>query len=112
MKKLRVLSIGAGAIGTYIGGSLALQGHEVAFLERPEVVNELKGRGLRLRKDEGESTDQLGPDEVLFVNSMDEALSAGAYDIALYALKSFDTPTFISNLQPTTNNQKSIPPFL
>ncbi|MCH7663763.1 MAG: 2-dehydropantoate 2-reductase, partial [Chloroflexi bacterium] len=29
---LRVLSIGAGAIGTYIGGSLALHGHQVTFL--------------------------------------------------------------------------------
>jgi 2-dehydropantoate 2-reductase len=31
---LRVLSFGAGAIGTYIGGSLALDGHAVTFLDR------------------------------------------------------------------------------
>ena len=39
---LQVLSIGAGAIGTYIGGSLALQGHDVAFLERPNIADELR----------------------------------------------------------------------
>ena len=39
---LRVLSFGAGAIGTYIGGSLALQGHPVVFLEKPEIVARLR----------------------------------------------------------------------
>ncbi|MCJ7724115.1 MAG: response regulator, partial [Anaerolineales bacterium] len=44
---LRILSFGAGAIGTYIGGSLALSGHKVIFLERPDVVLlDLKMPGL------------------------------------------------------------------
>ena len=30
---MRVLVFGAGAIGTYIGGSLALSGEEVVFLD-------------------------------------------------------------------------------
>ena len=46
--KLNVLTFGAGAIGTYIGGSLALAGHQVVFLERPAKVDELRARGLRL----------------------------------------------------------------
>jgi ketopantoate reductase len=29
--KMKVLSFGAGAIGTYIGGSLALAGHQLVF---------------------------------------------------------------------------------
>ena len=45
---LRLLSIGAGAIGTYIGGSLALGGHQVVFVERPDVAERLRARGLRL----------------------------------------------------------------
>ena len=48
IKPLRILSIGAGAIGTYIGGSLSLQGHEVVFLERPHVADSLKQRKIRL----------------------------------------------------------------
>jgi 2-dehydropantoate 2-reductase len=46
--KLKVLSFGAGAIGTYIGGSLALAGHQVVFVEHPSIVDELRERGLRL----------------------------------------------------------------
>ena len=43
-----MLAFGAGAIGTYIGGSLALAGHQVVFVEQPKVVDELRERGLRL----------------------------------------------------------------
>ena len=39
----------AGAIGTYIGGSLALDGHAVTFLERPAIVADLSQRGLDLK---------------------------------------------------------------
>ncbi|HET9912431.1 MAG TPA: 2-dehydropantoate 2-reductase N-terminal domain-containing protein, partial [Anaerolineales bacterium] len=46
--KMKVLSFGAGAIGTYIGGSLALAGHQLVFVEQPKVVVELRQRGLRL----------------------------------------------------------------
>jgi ketopantoate reductase len=39
---------GAGAIGTYFGGSLALAGTQVVFVEQQKVVDELRERGLRL----------------------------------------------------------------
>jgi 2-dehydropantoate 2-reductase len=46
--KLKVLTFGAGAIGTYIGGSLALAGHAVVFVEQQKVADELRQRGMRL----------------------------------------------------------------
>ncbi|MDP2777323.1 MAG: 2-dehydropantoate 2-reductase N-terminal domain-containing protein, partial [Anaerolineales bacterium] len=46
--RLSVLVFGAGAIGTYFGGSLALAGHNVVFVEQPKMVSELRERGLRL----------------------------------------------------------------
>jgi 2-dehydropantoate 2-reductase len=119
MKTLRVLSIGAGAIGTYIGGSLALQGHELVFIERLEVVRVLKSQGLRItigeagvQKGEQPSSSNLQPNDFAIVNSIEEALNLGNYDIALFALKSYDTPIFISNLQSSISNLQSLPPFL
>ncbi len=119
MKQLRVLSIGAGAIGTYIGGSLALQGHELVFVERPEVVRILKSQGLRItkgkagvQKGEQPSSFNIHPDGFKIVNSIDEALTLGNYDIALFALKSYDTPIFISNIKSSNFNLQSLPPFL
>ncbi len=48
LKPISVLIFGAGAIGTYVGGSLALAGHRVVFIEQPSVAAELRERGLRL----------------------------------------------------------------
>jgi threonine dehydrogenase-like Zn-dependent dehydrogenase len=39
---LRFLVFGAGALGAYVGGSLALAGFTVVFLVRPEVVDALR----------------------------------------------------------------------
>jgi 2-dehydropantoate 2-reductase len=102
---LRLLSIGAGAIGTYIGGSLALGGHRVVFVERPEVAEAVRSGGLRLDI-QGAKKHLSDP---LVVDSIDQALAVQAHDVALFALKSFDTPTFLASL---TVPKEALPPFL
>lgn len=94
--KLKVLSIGAGAIGTYIGGSLALHGHEVVFLERPETAHELRNRKIHL--DIHGVEHQISDPTV--VGSLDEAIMAGRYDMALFALKSFDAQAALNSFVP------------
>lgn len=96
MNQLNILSIGAGAIGTYIGGSLALQGHKLSFVERPGAATELAKRGLHLALGDQEHT--ISNPEVF--DSLAQALNAHAYDLALFALKSFDTARFIQSIQP------------
>ena len=61
MEKLNFLTFGAGAIGTYIGGSLALAGHQVTFLEQPKVAGELAQRGLRLELQNAENSSFVIP---------------------------------------------------
>ncbi|MBE9524607.1 MAG: 2-dehydropantoate 2-reductase [Chloroflexi bacterium] len=104
MKKLSILSIGAGAIGTYVGGSLALNGHEVVFLERPEIAEDLKTRGLKLLLDDQEHHIPLPQ----MVTNLDQVLASHKFDLALFALKSFDTPLFLSSLTHLQN----LPPIL
>jgi len=103
--RLRVLSIGAGAIGTYIGGSLALDGHEVVFVERPQIAAELAARGLRLTLDGQEH--RIPEPQV--VPSLEDALRLGDFDVALFALKSYDTPAFLAALRVPPED---LPPFL
>ena len=112
--KLKILTLGAGAIGTYIGGSLALAGYPVVFVEQPRVVDELRSRGLRLdltadqrRKTRDAST--LAPSSIVIVSSLDEALRYGPFDLALFALKSFDTETALEAMQPFA---EKLPPLL
>ncbi|MDZ4159340.1 MAG: 2-dehydropantoate 2-reductase [Anaerolineaceae bacterium] len=102
---LHVLCFGVGAIGTYIGGSLALAGHWVVFVERPEIADEVRQRGLRLRI-RGE---ELVIEQPEVLNSIGEALERSPFDVAILAIKSFDTPQFIESLKPYRD---SIPPVL
>ena len=46
--EMKFLVLGAGAIGTYIGGSLVLAGYPVVFVEQPKMAEELRAKGLRL----------------------------------------------------------------
>jgi 2-dehydropantoate 2-reductase len=102
---MRFLTIGAGAIGTYIGGSLALKGEDVVFLERPDVVAEIRSRGLTLSLEDGE---HHIPNPKL-VTDWEQILALEPFDVTIYALKSYHTPAFIQALPP---NRNSLPPFL
>ncbi len=70
--RLRFLVFGAGAIGSYIGGSLALQDQQVVFLEKPEMADRLAAHGLRLMI-AGMDKSILHP---LLAGSLPEALSS------------------------------------
>src|SRR6185503_11955011 len=112
--KLNVLVFGAGAIGTYIGGSLVLAGHEVVFVEQPRVVEELRERGLRLdltldgRRKTNEAS-RIEPASFRIVSSLDDALRYGPFDVALFALKSFDTEAALEGIKPYADK---MPPIL
>ena len=112
--KIKVLSFGAGAIGTYIGGSLALAGHQVVFVEQQKVVDELREKGMRLdltldsrRKTKDASL--LDSSAFVIVSSLEEALRYGPFDLALFALKSFDTQAMLEGIIPFADK---MPPIL
>lgn len=112
--RLKVLTFGAGAIGTYIGGSLALAGHPVVFVEQPKVVEELRSRGMRLdlTLDERRKTKDaslLDSSAFVIVPSLEEALRYGPFDLALFALKSFDTSAALEGIKPLADK---MPPIL
>jgi len=112
--KLKILSFGAGAIGTYIGGSLALAGHEVVFVEQPGVAENLKKSGLTLdlridkRRGERNVFNIMSP-QVAFETSLESALSRGPFDVSLFALKSFDTAPALEGMK---NFASQTPPVL
>ena len=102
---MRFLVFGAGAIGTYVGGSLALQDNAVVFLERPDVGVELRQRGLRLKLD-GQERRIENPHVSI---SLEEAFAGGPFDAAVFALKSYDTQ---AALQTLAFYKESLPPML
>jgi 2-dehydropantoate 2-reductase len=107
---LQILVFGAGAIGTYIGGSLAHAGHHAVFIERPSVAESLRQNGMRIEKlarGGGKTTIILPPSACGVAGSLADALALGPFDVALYALKSFDTPAAIASF-----TSASLPPVV
>jgi len=107
---LQILVFGAGAIGTYIGGSLAHAGHHAVFIERPDVAESLRQNGIRIEKPSvgsGTTTIILPPSAYSIAGSLAEALALGPFDAAIYALKSFDTPAAIASFASA-----SLPPVI
>ena len=104
-ERLNWLMFGAGAIGTYIGGSLILQGHKVVFIERPPAPFEILDRGLRLNVN-GQEHRILHPD---ICTTIPEALEQASFDIAIFALKSYDTHSALESIRPYS---EQLPPVL
>lgn len=111
---VNVLVYGAGAIGTYFGGSLAQAGHKVTFIEQPKVADDLNQRGLTLdlridpRRKESLPL-HLVPGSFDCYGSLEQALGKGPFDAAIFALKSFDTVAALQSLQPFKDQ---LPPVL
>jgi 2-dehydropantoate 2-reductase len=84
---------------------MSFSGHSVVFLERPELIPELRQRGLHLNL-AGRLEHITSP---ILAASIKEALSLGPYDVAIFALKSYDTQ---STLDEIRNHSDALPPFL
>ena len=102
---MKFLCFGTGAIGTYIGGSLALGGHQVVFLDRPDIAAVLRRQGLHLNL-KGEEKVVANP---LVAETLREALALGPFDAGLFAIKSYDTAAALESLVPY---RSSVPPLL
>ena len=102
---MKVLVFGAGAIGLYVGGSLAEAGHTVTFVARPQVAEAIQGAGVRLKEKSTERTIR----EVPATTSPAEALAAAPHDVIVFALKSYDTAAALAQLREAT---AAPPPFL
>ncbi|CAG1008144.1 hypothetical protein ANAEL_03629 [Anaerolineales bacterium] len=113
-ERLNILVFGAGAIGTYFGGSLVLAGHQVVFVEQLKMVSELREHGLRLELpiDKKRKTHEVfivEPRSFEVEPSLEQALKFAPFDVALFALKSFDTASALEGMKPFAGK---LPPIL
>lgn len=92
---MRVLIYGAGAVGCYIGGHLALAGHEVTLLGRAPLVQAVNEGGLTLQRADG----ALVIRNLHAVDDLGRALSEqGPFDWIAFTMKAYDTATAIQEL--------------
>jgi 2-dehydropantoate 2-reductase len=88
---LRILIVGAGAVGGYFGGRLAQAGRDVTFLVRPARAKQLSQDGLRIISPHGDAVlspklinaDKIdAPYDIIFLSVKAYALEAAMNDFA------------------------------
>jgi 2-dehydropantoate 2-reductase len=84
---MRIGIIGAGAIGSVVGGLLTKAGHDVTLIDQwPEHVETMRTRGLKLS---GTCGEHLIPVKALHIHEAQGLV--GAFDTVFIAVKSYDT---------------------
>ena len=84
---MRIMIVGVGALGSYFGGALAAQGHDVTMLIRNRAHRDaIRDRGLLLRLDDGET--RISPADISrHVVDSENVAAAGIADLVIVFTK-------------------------
>jgi len=102
---MRILVVGAGAIGGYFGGRLLQAGRDVTFLVRPKRAAELARDGLVIKSPNGDVTLKNPP--TVQADRLDEK-----FDVVLLSCKAFDLEDAIKSFTPAVGPRTAIVPLL
>src|SRR6202165_6003816 len=102
---MRILVVGAGAIGGYFGGRMLAAGRDVTFLVRPKRAAELASAGLVIKSPSGDVTLKNPP-------AVQADKLAEKFDVVLLSCKAFDLDDAIKSFAPAVGPQTSIIPLL
>src|SRR5690348_16095625 len=101
---MRILVLGAGAIGGYYGGRLAEGGADVTFLVRPRRAQQLAARGLVVRSPVGD----IGrPVKTVLAGEVREPV-----DLALLSCKAYDLDSAVAAIAPALGPHSAVLPLL
>jgi 2-dehydropantoate 2-reductase len=90
---MKILVMGAGAVGCYYGGRLAQAGHNVTFVARGENLRTLRSAGLTV-------TSVHGDFHLPRVSAIEHVEESEACDLVLVCVKSYDTAQAAEALRP------------
>lgn len=102
---MRVLVVGAGAIGGYFGGRLLQAGRDVTFLVRPGRAEQIRKDGFAVRVLEQR------PDELVVRAIVSEQIEA-PYDLVLVTCKAYDLESAMDGFAPAVGPETAILPLL
>ncbi len=101
---MRILMVGAGAIGGYFGGRIIEAGQDVTFLVRPRRAAQIAADGLVIRSPRGDVTRP--------VQTVQAAALGGPYDAVVLSCKAFDLDDAIASFAPAVGPDTAILPLL
>src|SRR4051794_41764383 len=101
---MRVLVVGAGALGGYFGGRLAEAGRDVTFLVRSRRAEQIACHGLRI--------DSLHGDADLRPRTVQAGDLGHPYDLILLAVKAYSLDAAMDDIAPAVGAETAIIPVL
>ena len=101
---MKIVVLGAGAIGGYFGGRLVQAGADVRFLVRPRRQAQLQQHGLVVRSPHGDFT---VPVQALLREQIDTPA-----DLVLLTCKAYDLDAAIESVSPAMGPQTTLVPLL
>jgi 2-dehydropantoate 2-reductase len=104
---MRILIIGAGAVGGYFGARLTAAGRDVTFLVRPARAAQLRRSGLQIISPHGDFTVQ--PNLLL---SSELAANPQAFDLILVSTKAYSLAAAMEDFAPAVGPHTAIVPML
>ena len=102
---MRVLIVGAGAIGGYFGGRMLQAGRDITFLVRPRRASELAAAGLVIKSPNGGVTLKNPP--VIQADALTDK-----FDVVLLGCKAYDLDDAIRPFAPAVGEGTAIIPLL
>ena len=100
---MKIAAMGAGGVGGYFGARLQQAGHDVTFFARGRHLEAIRSSGLRIESPHG--------DALLKVRVLEDPREAGVVDVALFAVKLWDTESAAEKLRPVVGPETAIIPF-
>jgi 2-dehydropantoate 2-reductase len=101
---MRILTVGAGALGGYYGGMLLKGGADVTFLVRTRRAAQLAERGLIIRTPDSEFTTP--------VKTVQSGAVGGPYDVVLLACKAYDLDGAVDDFASALASDGGVLPVL
>jgi 2-dehydropantoate 2-reductase len=101
---MKLLVLGAGAIGGYFGGRLAQAGADVTFLVREKRCEQIRAAGLVIESPLGNAR--------LDVKTVTAAELARGYDLVLLTCKAYDLDAAMDAIAPAMDGRCAVVPLL
>lgn len=101
---MKILILGAGAVGGYWGARLHQAGVDVTFLLREKRAEAVRRDGLVVKSPRGDAT--------LPVKVVTKAREGGPYDIVILACKAYDLDSAMEAVAPAVGARTTIVPIL
>jgi 2-dehydropantoate 2-reductase len=101
---MRIAVFGAGSVGGYFGGRLALAGEDVVFIARGTHLQAMRAQGLRVESPKGDFT-------VPSVQATDEPTQVGPVEAILLAVKAWQVPEAAQAIRPMLGPETCVVPL-